>query len=112
MTAYALAHVHAVEFGPEIAEYLRRIDATLDPFGGRFIVHGGNVEAVEGSWGPDLIVIEFPDRDAARAWYDSPAYREILPLRTRNMTADVILADGVPDGYRATRTLEHLEAAR
>jgi hypothetical protein len=28
------------------------------------------------------------------------------------MTADVILADGVPDGYRAARPEEHLEARR
>ncbi len=33
MTAYALAQVHAVEFGADIAEYLRRIDATLEPYG-------------------------------------------------------------------------------
>ncbi|MFB7617592.1 DUF1330 domain-containing protein, partial [Kitasatospora sp. NPDC056181] len=85
MTAYALAHVHSVEFGPDIVEYLERVDATLEPFGGRFLVHGGEVEAVEGSWGPDLIVIEFPDREAVRAWYDSPAYQEILALRTRHM---------------------------
>jgi uncharacterized protein (DUF1330 family) len=110
MTAYALAHVHAVEFCDDIADYLRRIDATLDPFGGRFIVHGGNPDAVEGSWGPDVIVIEFPDRASARAWYDSPAYQEILPLRTRHMTADVILASGVPAGYRATDTLAKLTA--
>jgi uncharacterized protein (DUF1330 family) len=49
MTAYALAHVHHTNFGPELVEYLRRIDATLEPFDGRFLVHGGPVEAVEGT---------------------------------------------------------------
>ncbi|MFD0273994.1 DUF1330 domain-containing protein [Kitasatospora sp. NPDC127111] len=107
MTAYALAHVHSVEFGPDIVEYLERIDATLEPFGGRFLVHGGQVEAVEGSWGPDLIVIEFPDRAHVRAWYDSPAYQDILALRTRHMTADVIFAEGVPAGYRGADALKH-----
>ncbi|MBP0449168.1 DUF1330 domain-containing protein [Kitasatospora sp. RG8] len=107
MTAYALAHVHSVEFGPDIVEYLERVDATLEPFGGRFLVHGGEVEAVEGSWGPDLIVIEFPDREAVRAWYDSPAYQEILALRTRHMVADVIIAQGVPAGYRGADALKH-----
>jgi hypothetical protein len=46
-------------------------------------------------------VIGFPDLAAARAWYDSPAYREILPLRTRNSDGVTLLVDGVPDGYRA-----------
>ncbi len=108
MTAYALAQVHSVEFGPDIVEYLQRIDATLDPFGGRFIVHGGKSETVEGSWGQNgTIVIEFPDYARARAWWDSPAYREILPLRTRHMVADIVLIEGVPSGYRGADSLKH-----
>ncbi|MGE7439980.1 DUF1330 domain-containing protein [Kitasatospora sp. NPDC001175] len=105
MPAYAVAIVHQVEFGPDIVEYLERIDATLEPFGGRFLVHGGNVEAVEGGWTGDLIVIEFPDRDQVRAWYDSPAYQAILRLRTDHMTADVFFADGLPVGYNGTDSL-------
>jgi uncharacterized protein (DUF1330 family) len=77
MPAYAVAHMRQVTMGQPIVEYLERIDATLAPFGGRFIVHGGDVEALEGSWPGSLIVIEFPDRDRVRAWYDSQAYREI-----------------------------------
>ncbi|RKE23477.1 DUF1330 domain-containing protein [Streptomyces sp. TLI_171] len=108
MTAYALAQVHSVEFGPDIIEYLERIDATLEPFGGRFIVHGGKLETVEGSWGQSgTIVIEFPDFAQARAWWDSPAYQEILPLRTRRMVADIVLVEGVPTGYRGADMLEH-----
>jgi uncharacterized protein (DUF1330 family) len=107
MTAYAMAHVHSVEFGPEIVAYLERIDATLDPFGGRFLVHGNPVDAVEGAWQGDLILIEFPDVERARAWWDSPAYREIMPLRTRHMVADIVLVPGVPRGYRGADTLAH-----
>ncbi|WP_395292512.1 DUF1330 domain-containing protein [Kitasatospora hibisci] len=107
MAAYAIANVHAVDFGPDIVEYLQRIDATLEPFGGRFLVHGGGVEAVEGSWGKDLIIIEFPDHDRMRAWYNSPEYQEILPLRTRHMTADVAFAHGTPAGYRGADALKH-----
>ncbi|WP_282203826.1 DUF1330 domain-containing protein [Kitasatospora fiedleri] len=106
MTAYALAQVHAVDFGPDVVAYLRRIDATLDAFGGRFLVHGGAFETLEGRWGElGLILIEFPDYGRARAWHDSPAYQDIVELRTRHMTADVILAEGVPPGYRAEQSL-------
>ena len=79
MPAYAVAHLRQVTMGPPTVEYLERIDATLAPFGGRFIVHGGDVEVLEGSWPGALIVIEFPDRGQVRAWYDSEAYREIVP---------------------------------
>jgi uncharacterized protein (DUF1330 family) len=48
MTAYAMAHVHNTNFGPELIEYLRRIDATLEPFAGRFLVHGYLAESALG----------------------------------------------------------------
>jgi uncharacterized protein (DUF1330 family) len=50
MSTYAVAHLRKVNLGPEIVEYLQRIDATLGPFGGRFLVHGGQVEVLEGTW--------------------------------------------------------------
>jgi uncharacterized protein (DUF1330 family) len=105
MPAYAVAHMRQVTMGQPIVEYLEQIDATLAPFSGRFIVHGGDVEVLEGSWPGALIVIEFPDRDRVRAWYDSQAYREIVALRTENSRSDVIVAEGVGDGHRATDVL-------
>jgi uncharacterized protein (DUF1330 family) len=105
MSSYAVAHMHKVTIGPEIVEYLERIDATLAPFGGRFLVHGGKVEVLEGAWSGNLIVIEFPDRARARAWYESAAYQKILSLRTDNSESDTFLVDGVSEGHRATDVL-------
>jgi uncharacterized protein (DUF1330 family) len=106
MSAYAVAHLRNVTVGPEIVEYLRRIDGTLEPFGGRFLIHGGPAEVLEGQWDGDLIVVAFPDREQARAWYDSPAYRDILRLRTDNAEGIVILMTGVSEDHRATDVLE------
>lgn len=105
MTAYAVAHLTSVDVGPGIVDYLRRIDATLAPFGGRFIIHGGPVDVLEGAWAGDLIVIAFPDRSRAEGWYASPAYREILPLRLSHSTGTAFLIDGVDDSHRATDIL-------
>ena len=105
MPAYAVGHLHDVNVGADIVDYLRRIDATLEPFGGRFIIHGGPATILEGSWSGDLIVIAFPDRDSARAWYESSAYRQILPLRTRNSRGDVFLIEGVDADHKATDVL-------
>ena len=105
MPAYAIARLRNVAMGPEIREYLRRIDATLEPFGGRFLIHGGDTQVLEGQWSGDLIVVAFADRDQARAWYDSPAYRDILRLRADNSDGEVILVDGVPEDHRATDIL-------
>jgi uncharacterized protein (DUF1330 family) len=105
MVAYAVAHMRQVTMGPAIVEYLHRIDATLAPFGGRFLVHGGAFELLEGEWPGHLIVIEFPDRDRANAWYASPAYREIIALRTDNSCSNVILIDRVAQPHKATDVL-------
>jgi uncharacterized protein (DUF1330 family) len=105
MSAYAVAHMRRVTMGPAIVEYLERIDATLAPFGGHFIVHGGDFELLEGSWPGNLIVIEFPDREQARAWYNSDAYQAIVTLRTDNSDSDVIMIDGVDRDHKATDVL-------
>ena len=94
MTAYAVAHLRSVDQSAEIVEYLRRIDATLDPYGGGFVVHGVLPDVIEGEWPGFLVVIGFPDLDAARAWYDSPAYREVLPLRLESVPGNMVVVEG------------------
>ena len=110
MPTFAIAHLRNVVVGPAIVSYLEQIDATLAPFGGRFRVHGGPIEPLEGHWSGDLIVVEFPDRESARAWYRSPAYQRILPLRTGHADGDVFLVDTVPHDHRATDVLDDVRA--
>lgn len=111
MTAYGIAHLQPAAPHPEVLTYLEKIQATLDPFGGRFLVHGAEVEVLEGSWPGFVVVIEFPDMARARGWYHSPAYQEILPLRTRHNEGDVVLVPGVPEGYDASETAAKRRAA-
>ncbi|MEH0970633.1 DUF1330 domain-containing protein [Micromonospora sp. CPCC 205546] len=110
MPAFALAHLHDTPVNEDILTYLERIQATLEPFGGRFRVHGAEVEVREGDWPGTVVVIEFPDLDRARAWYDSPAYQEILPLRTRHIPGAALIVDGVAPDYDPRRTAARLRA--
>ena len=105
MPAYAIANLSNVDFNADIVRYLETIDDTLVPFGGRFIVHGVTPEVLEGEWADNTVVVAFPDVEHARAWYRSPAYQEILPLRTDNSDGATIIVDGVGDGYRAASFL-------
>ena len=43
-----------------------------------------------------VVVIEFPDRESAHAWYASPEYQAILRLRTDNSDGDAFIVDGLP----------------
>jgi uncharacterized protein (DUF1330 family) len=111
MPTFAVANLRNVALGPAIAEYLRRIDATLAPFGGRFVLHGEPTEPLEGRWEGDLVVIAFPDRDSARGWYRSAAYQAILPLRVANADCDTFLVETVADDHHATDVLAPLGLA-
>ena len=102
MPAYAIAHLRSVDMGADIVRYLEEIDATLEPFEGRFIIHGGEITELEGEWPGALIAIEFPSRERAEAWYASDAYQAILPLRTNNSEGSAILVEGVNPDHRAT----------
>ncbi|WP_226580009.1 DUF1330 domain-containing protein [Acuticoccus sediminis] len=103
--AYAVGWLRDVRMGPDIAEYLRRIDGTLAPFGGRFIIHGGRAAVLEGRWDADLIVIAFPSAEAAHAWYVSEDYRALIPLRLRNSHGAVAIIEGTDPDHKATDIL-------
>ncbi len=103
--AYAIARLETAAMTADLIAYLEHIDATLEPFGGRFLVHGGRITVLEGKWRGDLVVIAFPDGASAEGWYASPAYRAILPLRTGSAAGEVFLIDGVGARHRATDIL-------
>ncbi|MDZ4312807.1 MAG: DUF1330 domain-containing protein [Cypionkella sp.] len=105
MTAYAVAHLHNVTVNQGILDYLHGIDATLAPFEGHFIIHGGPREQLEGQSGGDLIVIAFPTITAARKWYASAAYKALIPLRQQGSEGEVFLIEGVDANHRATDIL-------
>ncbi|TMR92773.1 DUF1330 domain-containing protein [Nonomuraea basaltis] len=111
MTAYAIAHLQEVTPNPEIAEYIERISATFEPYGGRFLVHGTQHEVKEGSWPGHIVMIAFPGLAEARAWWDSPAYQEIAPLRSRHIESDIILVGGIPEGYDPASTAKAMREA-
>lgn len=99
MTAYAIGLFRTNELHIDVVEYLEKLQSTLDPYDGKFLVHGGDVESYEGDWDRDVVLIEFPTMEQARSWYNSPAYQEILPLRTRHIGGDAFLVQGVEENY-------------
>ncbi len=94
MSAYFIARID-VSSPEKYVTYASKTPEIVARFGGQFLVKAGAFEQVEGS-GPDRhVVIEFPDREAARAFYNCAEYREILPVALANSTRDVVLVDGV-----------------
>ena len=69
-------------------EYRKQVPGTVEQYGGKFLVRGGQVQALEGDWKPKRIVVtEFPSIEQARRWYDSEEYRALKALRLRRRGA-------------------------
>jgi uncharacterized protein (DUF1330 family) len=97
MAAYVLASIKVTD-SARYPEYARQTPAVVEKYGGRFLIKGGAYEEVEGSWpGRRIVVIEFPDAEAAKRWYESPEYRELIPLRQAYAETDMVIAEGASD---------------
>lgn len=75
--------------------YPAAVAPTLAPHGGVLVAADFDSERVEGEAHPVTIIVSFPNRDAARAWYDSPEYQGIVRLRTDHTTGTAVFADAV-----------------
>jgi uncharacterized protein (DUF1330 family) len=94
MKAYVIA-AETINDEEMFAAYRKDVPATVERFGGRFVVRGGNLTDIEGKWPhPRLVVIEFPSRAAAENWYKSPEYEKIISLRLNSSTGSLIIVDG------------------
>lgn len=77
------------------AVYSAQVPHTIDTFGGKYLVRGGQAMQLEGqAQGERNVVIEFPNREMALAWYHSEAYQAIIQHRTDNSTGTLALVDG------------------
>lgn len=107
--AYAVAILRNVELGDDVFRYMREIDSTLEPFGGAFIIHGGDADVREGDWGDGaLVVIRFPDMASAAGWYESENYQRILHLRTSHSDSTTALVQGVARGHTGAKRVDEL----
>jgi uncharacterized protein (DUF1330 family) len=76
-------------------KYREGVPATLLPYGGRFMVRGGQIGALEGDAPKRVVVLAFPNMGEARRWYESPAYQALLPQRLKAAKARAYFVEGV-----------------
>jgi uncharacterized protein (DUF1330 family) len=94
MAAYVIANVN-VQDPESFEEYRKQVPETIARYGGRYLVRGGQHEALEGAWRPTrLVLLEFPSLEQARRWYDGEEYRAPKALRMTCALPDVVLVEG------------------
>ncbi len=77
-----------------IRPYSAAVESTFVPFGGKYAVRGGKVNSLEGEPTRRVIMIAFPSLEQAQAWYDSPRYKEIMPIRHKSAKSRVYIMEG------------------
>ena len=95
MPAYLVAN-YTITDTDGYAAYPPAVAPTLVPFKGEVLVADFDSEVVEGEPLPVTIVVKFPSKDAAKAWYHSNEYQAVVRLRTDNTEGYVVFVDGAP----------------
>jgi uncharacterized protein (DUF1330 family) len=73
------------------SEYVPGVIPSLKPFGGRVLAVSDDSKAKEGTVPPSRVVlIEFPELDAAEKWHASDVYAPLIEIR--KATADTSMA--------------------
>ncbi|MFD7510445.1 DUF1330 domain-containing protein [Streptomyces sp. NPDC059853] len=99
MPAYVVVDVESLDDEQAALAYSEVAIPSIGRYGGRYLVAGPTPVPVEGTWdSARLVVIEFPDMERVRAWYDSPEYTRAREIREGAMRLRILFADGLRTG--------------
>lgn len=91
MSACVIGHI-TVKDAEKWAQYRAQVPATLAPWGAELLFRGQRAGILAGQHEHvDTVVIRFPDADTVDAWYDSPEYQALIPLRQQAADLDLIV---------------------
>ena len=95
MSAYVIVEIDVLDpAGYE--EYKKLAGATVEKYGGKYIVRGGRTEVLEGNWRPKrIVVLQFESMQRAREWLNCEEYRKPRKMRHRTAETKMILVEGV-----------------
>ena len=95
MPAYIVVEIDVVDH-ERFETYRQIVPASVAAYGGKYLVRGGKVQTLEGTWTPKrFVVLEFPSVERAKAWYNSPEYAEARALRQECARSQIIVAEGL-----------------
>lgn len=82
----------------EYQKYLAQVDEVFNKFNGKYLAVDENPTILEGEWTYSrVILIEFPNENAFKLWYESPEYKAILKYRLNAAKCDTLLVKGLTE---------------
>jgi uncharacterized protein (DUF1330 family) len=93
---YVIAEVE-VNDPQTMQKYGAKVPETLAPFNHHYVILSDKIQALEGEPPKGgIVMIAFDSVEKARAWYDSPAYAAIRPLRQSAAKSRLFIVEGLP----------------
>ena len=95
MAAYIVARITVTD-ADQYENYKAAAPAAIAKYGGSYLARGGAIETLEGDDETRRVVIlEFPDMDAARRFYNSPEYTAARAKRADAATGQFVIVEGL-----------------
>ena len=94
MAAYIVFTRESTRDASELATYSQKVGPTLTGYPVTVLAAYGRQEVLEGPEVEGVVILEFPSFDEAKAWYDSPAYREVRAHRFRGSDYRAVIVEG------------------
>ena len=95
MSAYLIFTREKTLDEAELTMYWDKIRATFAGHQVKVLVNYGRLEILEGDPVEGIVIAEFPSFEAAKAWYESPAYRVIRHHRLKGAIYNGLVVQGV-----------------
>jgi uncharacterized protein (DUF1330 family) len=92
MPAYVIGEVKILH-RDQLGDYGKMVADAVKKFGGRYVARGAEPFVLEGGPAHNILMIEFPDVETAKAWYASPEYQAAKKLRQGNTNLRLIVID-------------------
>jgi uncharacterized protein (DUF1330 family) len=94
---YVVAEVDVNDNAGFVKEYLPHAQASIKSNGGRFLIAGQNVKALEGTPPRRVIVTAWESFDKVDAWFNSPAFRDLRAVGDKYAKFRLYVVEGLPN---------------
>jgi uncharacterized protein (DUF1330 family) len=94
MPIYLIIDIAIID--PDVyGEFVARVPAVVEKYGGRYLARSGEVSTMVGDWRPERIVlIEFESIEQVQEFFASPEYVDLVSLREQSAATRAIIVEG------------------
>ncbi|MGN6183831.1 MAG: DUF1330 domain-containing protein [Thermoanaerobaculia bacterium] len=95
MKYYSIAEIHIIDRA-WVQRYVQNVTQMVERYGGRYLARSSNAEKWEGDRAlPQIfLLVEWPSREAAQAFYESDEYQPYLKERLNGSKSEMVLVTG------------------